>query len=118
MKQNPTIIDEDTWVNSFTDEEICDLFGIEQSELNEMRYAEPTQCPSCTGDGYITFEHDFIDESGKRQYKTYEVDCDYCDGEGDITDHDRLDIKMRNKYHWLRHSESIRYAEVVRIGHI
>lgn len=118
MKQNPKLIDEDTWVNSFSDEEICDLFDIDQYELDKMRNAEPTECPSCNGDGYITFEHDFTDESGKRKYKTYEVDCDYCDGKGDLTDHDRLDIEMRNKYNQLRHKEICRYAEVAKVGHI
>lgn len=102
MKSEPDIVPFEVWIEQFTQEEIDVL--VEDSDTEVF-----IKCPSCDGDGEIEFDHSFKDLDGKWNHTSYEVECEYCQGEGSFNnDLSDTDI-MKGIYKKQVQSETSRY---------
>ena len=119
MLVQPDLVPFDQWIENFTDDELCELMGLEQYELDDLRDTQATDtCPSCDGDRTIDLEHSFKVD-GKTVTNTYECECSHCDGEGDVdlgmTD---FDVAIRKEYDAQVKQDLAKYLLVLDDGHI
>ena len=105
MKSEPDLIPFEVWVEQFTQEEIDVLVEDADTEVS-------VKCPSCDGDGEIEFQHSFKGTDGVWQYTSYEVECEYCEGEGSfVNDLSDMDI-MKDIYKKQVQHETSKYNVV------
>ncbi|MCP3177282.1 hypothetical protein MJO47_09245 [Desulfuromonas sp. KJ2020] len=82
--ENPVDVTKIPWDHSELDDwhplPNYNLEDLPQEKCKECRgHLRTSECPECSGDGFVEFEN---------TYNCYSVDCQTCDGFGDVPDHE------------------------------